>query len=304
MKTISELESAVNSCYPAAPAFRAFTIKDINHMSGGVKDRIVHVPNESMTFLNKLLVKKLRELTRGKMPNAHGGMKGLSLITAIECHRKKNGEFRRYRRILDLKNAFQQVKSEKLASILYDLDHTYFESIDCTLLFLRKYCMTESALGLVVGGGVSPDLFNTYCEFTIDRKLRALCDAHSLVYTRFIDDLQFSSNQPIGHNLRKSIKDIILSEELTVNDKKTRLYDLKKNPVVINGLTLHLDGKISIPRSYLARVRGIVYRARYSRSVNYLRVRGMVNVIRHISKGRQRTKTEQKILNEFEKILV
>ncbi len=311
MKNIKELEEAVFACYQENPIlyalyeekpnFRSHMIKDVNHMSGGRKNRLIHIPNPSMTFLHNILVRKLREFTRGKMPSSYGGVKGESAKTRLEKHRNKSGQAHRYRYLLDLKSAYTQANLPKLSGILLGLDPVFFKSEEDTLEFLEKYCTKDPAPGLVMGGGASPDLFNIYCEFVIDSKLRSFCEARSITYTRFIDDLLFSSDSyPIGRKTKQAIRNIILQAGLIVHERKTHSYDLAKNPVVINGITIHQDGRTGVPRSYLNRVRGIIHRATWVGDVDIRRVQGMVNTIRYISRGRKLTATEAKILNQFQ----
>ena len=285
-----------------APDFRPVIIKDINWMSGAKKDRLIHVPNESMAFLHQKFVKQLRSRTKNTMPSACGGMKKQSVLTTLDKHRDQSGKFNRYIYALDLSKAYHQVRIDWLAKILLKLDGDFFLSEEYLYGFLLRYCTKGETPGLVMGGGSSPDLFNYYCEYMIDRFLREFTSKNAITYTRYIDDLLFSSDKPIGRKKRQAIREIILNAKLVIQERKSHVYDLQKNPVSINGVVLHSDGKISVPRRYMTRIQGIIHRGIHYGDVSFLRIQGMVNVVRMISKGRPQTITEQKLLYAFEKL--
>ena len=283
-----------------SPSFRPVRITDINRMSGVTKKRLINVPNKAMSGLHTCLINELRPYTYKKLPSACGGVKGWSVVRTLEQHRNTSGAFRRYLYALDLKNAYSQVHVATLAEILHgNIDQNFFISIESAEKFLKRYCVHEPVSGLVIGGGASPDLFNIYCEYMIDHSLRKKCDELGITYTRYIDDLLFSSDQPIGKKTRQVIRSIVAAPGFVIEERKSRVYDLAKNPVAINGITLHLDGTLSVPGAYLRRIQGAIHRAEKFRDVDLRKIQGMVNMIKQVVQGRKTNATEEKILRSF-----
>jgi len=296
---IAEIEESF-ACKSPRPCFKPVLITDTNRMSRTTKRRLIHAPNTAMSSLHTCLIKELRPYTHQKMPSACGGVKGGSVVQTLLRHKNRDGTFKRYLYALDLKNAYSQVCMPKLAEILYsNISRELFLSAQTAEKFLKKYCMREPTPGLVIGGGSSPDLFNIYCEYMIDQALRRKCDAFDITYTRYIDDLLFSSDHPIGKKKRQALRSLIVESGFIVEDRKSHVYDLSKNPVAINGITLHLYGTMSIPGPYLRKIQGVIHRAKHFNDVDLQKIQGMVNMIRQVAHGRRTNATERKILDAF-----
>jgi len=113
--------------------------------------------------------------------------------------------------VLDLKNAYGSVRLETLAEILHSFDLE--NELDVTKEFLKMFAINKSGVGLVVGAPASPDLFNLYGEVMMDRQLREIASRYYLIYTRYLDDLTFSSKWPIGEEKRREIRTVIIIKQ-------------------------------------------------------------------------------------------
>ncbi|HEX7478527.1 MAG TPA: retron St85 family RNA-directed DNA polymerase, partial [Polyangiales bacterium] len=90
-----------------------------------------------------------------------------------------------------------------------------------TALTLAQYCTIRGRLPQ--GSPCSPKLANLAC-FRLDRRLIGFCGRKGLVYTRYADDMTFSSSSP--SRLAKSlpmIASIVREEGFVLNEAKTRL---------------------------------------------------------------------------------
>ncbi len=111
----------------------------------------------------------------------------------------------------------------------------------------------EKVFSLPQGSPVSPTLSNHLC-ITLDRRLNGLAKRFNLSYSRYADDITFSSD----HNVycKKEFLDelsrIIEDQKLRINPKKTRLQKAGFKQVV-TGLTV--NNKVNTSRKYVKEIR-------------------------------------------------
>lgn len=114
---------------------------------------------------------------------------------------------------------------------------------------------------LTIGSPCSPVLSNAIM-ITFDEELSKKCFEHQIVYTRYADDLVFSSKKQKNlHIIEKFIKAFLINFsdiQLTLNTEKTR-YLSKNNRVRVLGLTLTSDGNVSLGRDKKREIRQMVY---------------------------------------------
>ncbi|MBW4061424.1 hypothetical protein HJC99_02540 [Candidatus Saccharibacteria bacterium] len=249
------------------PSFRVHRLRDENKVSGVTKWRTIHAPNDPMRKLHSRMIVDLRLLqtkVHGRSPYATAVLPGSSPRRNVERHRGK-----RYLYLLDLHSAYLYVKGGELAFILCTLAAQrdgYLvadpSELSSTHDFLKRYCLGTTG-GLLTGAPASPDLFNIYAGELIDQRLAPRLKRWGLTYSRYIDDLTFSSNEPIGERKRRAIRDVIAAAGFDISYRKAKVYDLAKGPVQINGIGLDLTGRTYVPRKYLGKVNGILHLARY-----------------------------------------
>lgn len=193
-------------------------------------------------------------------------MKGQSGLKNLLWHlrfSKRNGKywFPRYWLKADIKNAFGNIEKKQLMQLLED-NHVCLSLVKD----IGKYCFVPEG-GLIIGGNASPLLFDTYCSLLIDKEVRELAKTYNLVYTRYCDDLLFSSYSPIGRKKRKRIMKVIQEKAgLPINCEKTKLIDLAKTPLHVYGycIQFHAEKKtfsLSLSQSYMRQLRGLLWQA-------------------------------------------
>ncbi|MHB8651732.1 MAG: reverse transcriptase domain-containing protein [Minisyncoccota bacterium] len=114
---------------------------------------------------------------------------------------------------LDLKDAFGSVSAFG-AEVVLDLD---FDTN-------WKYFFHSNG-GLIQGAPASPIIFFLYCRETFEKELEAYCLDADITYTRYVDDLMFSSPERMGYKRRRALRDIIRKHRFAINEKKAMLVD-------------------------------------------------------------------------------
>lgn len=111
------------------------------------------------------------------------------------------------------------------------------------------------------GAATSPLLTNAICD-TLDRRMKGVAKRFGLHYSRYADDMTFSSmhNQTVHYEdenseFRQEIKRIIEDQGFRMNDKKTRLLrDGQRQEVT--GLTV--NSVVNVSRQYISDLRWIL----------------------------------------------
>src|SRR5574344_1542780 len=108
------------------------------------------------------------------------------------------------------------------------------------------------------GAATSPLLTNAICD-KLDRRMRGIAKRFGLHYSRYADDMSFSSMHNVyqeGSEFRMEIKRLIEEQGFKRNDKKTRLHrDCKRHEVT--GLTVNQH--VNVTRKYVHDIRWILH---------------------------------------------
>lgn len=215
----------------------------------GEKRRLIGVPNNATRLLHERFGAMLRTAIRKTdasgyglrmLPSSFGGVKRLNPYLNARQH--MNGECFY---ITDLVAAYPTVSLPRLAELVLflakyeeygsEISLAWFgEGAERSFLredsdypkmlgFLQAFFGGLHGQGLAVGGPLSPYLMNLYCEIWIDAPLRRFSRRHGITYTRYVDDLVFSSRYFIGRKTRRELRVIVVSGGFQVNHRKSRL---------------------------------------------------------------------------------
>jgi RNA-directed DNA polymerase len=144
---------------------------------------------------------------------------------------------------IDLDNFFHQVTREKAEAIFSD--NRFFKCDKATVSILSGLVCYHGRLPM--GSPASPPLSN-FATYDLDLDLLRWTHHHKIVYTRFVDDLSFSSKQPITPAHFEMISDMLKMHQFNPDPEKIKWYG-KNDEKEVTGL---LVGKnISLPPGYI-----------------------------------------------------
>jgi len=142
------------------------------------------------------------------------------------------------------------------------------------------------------GAPTSPAVSNIY-SYPLDCFMLAWAQRHNLDYTRYADDMTFSGTH-IPHNYKRDLDEIVRSQSLKINYKKTKLissnYEQSVTGIVVND-------KVSISkRKCRHKLRSILYY--YGRNQLELtdEIKGMLAYIKSVN-----LKQYQKLVRDYER---
>jgi RNA-directed DNA polymerase len=173
---------------------------------GTIKKRTIRPSLNRLKVIQSSIKKKI--LVPIALPdNVHGGVVGRSNITNAKPHQGKKFKF-----TTDLKDFYPSVRS----------DMVYHAFLVCGVTNHFAHWLTKLTTWkheLPQGTPTSTHISNIAFLET-DRKLILLCKEHKLTYTRYIDDLTFSSDKDFKSFLPEIIQ-IVQGDGFKINYRKT-----------------------------------------------------------------------------------
>ncbi|OYD73837.1 UNVERIFIED_ORG: RNA-directed DNA polymerase [Burkholderia sp. CF145] len=241
---------------PAAQRYRSFELKKRKSKA----TRTIKNPVKPLKEIQQHLAKDLLDIYRAPL-NVYGYVKDRDIVDKAERHVGQRWVAR-----IDLENFFGSFNFGRVRG-MFRAKPFYFP--DALATVLAQLCVDSNELPQ--GAPTSPVISNILM-WRLDARLRRMAREHRCVYTRYADDLVFSTNTrrmssgicnvlnadsdaPIvrpGDALLKEIRD----EGLAVNDSKTRLYGRTERQQV-TGLTV--NEKVNLDRDYVKQLRAVLY---------------------------------------------
>jgi RNA-directed DNA polymerase len=221
--------------------------------SGGTRE-IFH-PARPLKAIQRWLLHNLIE--RWRVHDAAFAYRmGYSIAGHAACHASSNYLLR-----LDLVDFFPSITADDVTKYVSRLPSGTEDWGTSDLdLFISLVCRYKR---LSIGAPTSPALSNALC-FDLDMKLAQLADRSDVTYTRYADDLFFSSHKPnvLGQfpGLVKGVlADIEFPSNLRLNEDKTR-HSSRKRRRQVTGIVLTSDKRASLGRARKRFIRHQIHR--------------------------------------------
>ena len=255
-------------------------------------DRLISVPMPRLKQAQHWVLHNILEKIPVH-PNAHGFLPGRSIVSnarphlgaaiVINCDLKDFFPSISYKRVKGLFRSFGY--SEAVATIL---------GLICTApdveeveLDGQTYYVAMSDRYLPQGSPASPAISNLICR-NCDRRLTGMADALRFTYTRYADDLTFSSSQDNYHirTLLRRTESILSYESFTLHPDKTRVLRGKSSQLEVTGVVV--NEKLNIDRKLLRKFRATLHQIereglqgkRWGNSTNVLSsIQGFANFV-------------------------
>lgn len=223
----------------------------IRKKSGGTRD--INAPCYQLgglLYITNILLKSLYT------PNScvTGFTEGKSVVDNAKIHVNHNYVFN-----IDLKDFFPSIPQARVWARLKYPPFNFSQEIANVVAGLCCHFNADgSCCVLPQGAATSPILTNAVCD-TLDRRMRGVAKHFGLHYSRYADDMTFSSMHNVyqeGSEFRTEIKRIIEEQGFKMNDKKTRLLrDGERQEVT--GLTV--NNVVNVSRKYISDLRWLLH---------------------------------------------
>ncbi len=197
------------------------------YKDGTVKKRTIHPSTQELKAIQKSIKKNI--LTPIPLPNEiHGGVKKRSNITNAKPHKGNKFIF-----TTDLQDFYPNISHSAVYDTFLSLGFSNHFSNSLTKLTTWKYALPQ-------GTPTSTHISNLVFLKT-DFELIQLCNENNITYTRYVDDLTFSSPFDFKH-LLDDILEIIRQNNFNLSYRKTKY----KGNQIVTGINVFLN-KIEVP---------------------------------------------------------
>jgi retron-type reverse transcriptase len=262
--TMKQLNYYCRTSYKPQKRYRKFSIPK----KSGKAPRTIMAPCPTLKSILRFVNIILRAVFVPS-PHATGFVKGRSVRDNAALHVGKNYVFN-----TDLKDFFPSVSQYRVKKCLMYRPFNFTEEVANLVAGL---CCVVDGVGkeykgyLPQGSPCSPIITNIVCQ-VLDRKLAKLARKYNLTYSRYADDITFSSMhniyQPDGEFLTE-LRNIINEERFSINDEKTRLQKRGERQEVTG---LVVNAKVNTVREYVRDIQCVLYIwERYGFNVAYSR---------------------------------
>lgn len=237
--------------------FRKNMYREFEIQKPSGKIRIITAPDDRLKCLQQKIVPLLSKLYRVRNP-VHGFVPEKSVKTNANAHLRK-----KYILNIDLKDFFPSITENRIVGALRSI------GIDGRVAeIIARICCYNNYLPQ--GAPTSPVLSNIIC-FRLDRELLAFAKNVRCIYTRYADDITFSSHQPMamlfegsippaGHFppelLTPSLRDLINSNGFTINPSKAHYADRHSRRMVTG---LKVNQFVNVDRRYVRNIRAALH---------------------------------------------
>lgn len=244
----------------------SYILHRIPKRSGGWREILEPIP-ELKRFQRRILAWLLaRKVSMGRY--AHGFVRGRSIVTHAKLHAGKKVVVR-----LDIRDFFPSVSRAMLQSCLLKEGLTLHDA-----QHIAETCTVDGRLPQ--GAPTSPFLANLAFKH-LDVRLAGLArkfrPGYVGTYSRYADDLVFSSNAPDWHVIVHPVRKIVESAGFKLHPGKTHVMRQHESQA-ITGLVVNV--KANVPREYRRNFRACLHHIRHDASeVDWDVVRGKASFI-------------------------
>ena len=223
----------------------------------GAKRRII-VPNDDLMSVQRWINKQILQ-TISPLDCVTGFVQGRSIVNNAKIHENK-----KYILNLDLKDFFESISIDRVERLFYSLGYkqeiALFLANICTTTINKNYIkwkfeenikyfeplLQKKKPFLVQGAPTSPAIANFIC-YRMDKKLMSYAKHHGINYSRYADDITFSSDSFRALPKMSYLKKLMIEERFKLNDKKIKLL---KNGMRQEVTGLLINERVRIPRIY------------------------------------------------------
>ncbi|HPB26435.1 MAG TPA: reverse transcriptase family protein [Bacteroidales bacterium] len=230
------------------PAYRYFTLPKKN---GGSRD--IYAPSVKLKSIQQCLNYYFQayylfikpEEVHGFVINPHYLGKRCNIAENAKAHVKK-----KYVLNIDLQDFFPNIKAKRVKETFLSPVFNFNEQIATALTLLTTY------KGLLPAGAPTSPVISNFICLKLDKELKYFSELNDLTYTRYADDLTFSSNHEIPGDMILDIICIIHRNDFRINEKKLRLKPSNRKQTV-TGITV--NQKVNVDRKLLKKTRAMIH---------------------------------------------
>lgn len=227
---------------------------EIPKKAGGT--RVIDSPNKQLKRIQRQLGKKIYDIHKNYIDQkriasniSHGFETGKGIITNARIHKNK-----KYLLNIDIANFFSSINFGRVQGY-FNKSQEFMFSKEVSTIISQLVCYAKK---LPQGAPTSPIISNLIFNI-VDLRILSLAKKYRLSYTRYADDMSFSTNNRSFKTdyieFIKELKVLLKNSGFDINESKTRLeyYSSRQE---VTGLTV--NKKINARRKFIKQTRAMV----------------------------------------------
>ncbi|OYU82608.1 MAG: hypothetical protein CFE24_14800 [Flavobacterium sp. BFFFF2] len=229
----------------------------VSKKSGGFRE--INAPNAELKYLQRNLSWKFNKIYSSP-DGVHGFVKGTFLETRHIVSNAKLHIGKKWVWNLDIESFFSSITTQMVINRLmeapFNFDENKAKYISLLIIYKRQ---------LPMGSPCSPVVSNLVCE-NMDAQINQWVANQNkfqpeinLVYSRYADDITFSTDLAISDEHKLEIYDILNQYGFEVNRKKERIQSNKQSQWVTG---IKINEKPNVDRSYIRNIRAALHQIR------------------------------------------
>ena len=151
---------------------------------------------------------------------------------------------------IDIKDFFHSISTTRVRSLFANSPFYFSHEVSTALALL---CCYEKKLPM--GACTSPVISNLIC-LQMDALFIKWSNEQKIKYTRYADDISFSSMMAFSQKQIEDIRTIIQNERFEINEKKLRIQS-RCTTMWVTGIKV--NQKLNVNRTYIRNLRAILY---------------------------------------------
>jgi len=269
--TIEELDRFISTC-----PFR-YKIYKINKKNSLEKRTIAH-PSRVLKAVQRTLLSSVLDDLLLVHDCAKAYKKGTGIKDNARIHLQSN-----YLLKMDFKNFFPSITSHDFDKLLRE-KHKLSDPYELNILKRVFFMKRNKSFELSIGSPGSPLISNSML-FDFDERMNELSKSSGVTYSRYSDDLTFSTYTPKilsewPKQVEKVLNDLVYPK-ITINADKT-VYTSKRHNRHVTGITLSSEGELSIGREKKRIIRAKIHQASKLSPKELRQLRGHLAFLAHI----------------------
>ena len=243
MVSFSELELLINR-----PEYRMFPIKK----SGG-GHRMIHAPASELKRVQKRINHFLQSYYLWIKPAVVYGFVINPSYLEKRCNIVENARNhigKKHLLNLDLLDFFPGITARRVKELFLSEYFQFTDQLATALALLVTY------QGKLPAGAPSSPVVSNLIFLAIDDELQDLSNKHHWKYSRYADDMSFSSDRPFENADMQLIREVIEKHHFKLNMRKARIQGSNRKQTVTG---LVVNEKVNIDRKFIRKTRAMIH---------------------------------------------
>lgn len=240
--SMPDLQELINQ-----PQYREFAIPK---KGGG--QRHISAPHESLKqvqqrlnfYLQALYLVRRPECSHGFISRPNSSQQEFNIVSNARPHTGK-----KFVMNIDLADFFPSISANRVKQLFAGSQFGFTGELPIVLALLCTFKRS-----LPIGSPVSPVIAN-FISMELDLELMQACKEKGINYTRYADDLTFSSELYFDQERIQAIRNVIVKHGFRINENKFRVQS-KQGKQTVTGLLV--NKKPNVDRRYIRKLRAIL----------------------------------------------